>query len=235
FASHAHGPDEAHEELARSDRAVGTLFDAAGGPEEFLERYAVILCADHGQTRVSRAVPLERAFAGLDAVVVTASNRAGMVYRLPGCAEEAHALAVRLDAEPAAEIVLYREAGESVARREGEELRFARGPAGWTVSGDAAILDVPDGLERAWAALHNPNAGDLIVSAAPDVEFSDLAGRHHAGGGSHGSLVAGDSEVPMLTLGLEPEPLGITDVAPLALSHFGIAPPPYARQLARAA
>ena len=27
---------------------------------------------------------------------------------------------------------------------------------------------------------------------------------HHAGGGSHGSLTAGDSEVPMLGVGIEP-------------------------------
>ena len=52
----------------------------------------------------------------------------------------------------------------------------------------------------------NPNAGDVLVSAAPGYEFTDLAGRHHAGGGSHGSLLAGDSEVPMLTIGLEPIP-----------------------------
>ena len=70
-------------------------------------------------------------------------------------------------------------------------------------SGDAAILDHPQGLERAWAALANPNAGELIISAAAGWEFADLAGRHHSGGGSHGSLLAGDSEVPMLTVGLE--------------------------------
>ena len=46
------------------------------------------------------------------------------------------------------------------------------------------------GSPRASAALRNPNAGDVLVSAAPGFEFADLAGRHHAGGGSHGSLVA---------------------------------------------
>jgi len=59
FASHAAGPDGAGEALARSDRAVGALMEAAGGPDEFLERYAVVLCADHGQTRVSEARRLE--------------------------------------------------------------------------------------------------------------------------------------------------------------------------------
>ena len=89
------------------------------------------------------------------------------------------------------------------------------------MSGDASALDHPDGLERAWSALANPNAGDLIVSAAPGIEFADLGGRHHAGGGSHGSLELGDSEVPMLAIGLDPPPARIVDVAPLVLRHFG--------------
>jgi len=38
FASHVSGPDAAHEALARSDAAIGALFDAAGGPDQFLER-----------------------------------------------------------------------------------------------------------------------------------------------------------------------------------------------------
>ena len=54
YASHAQGPDAAHEALARCDDAVGALIEAAGGADEFLERYAVILCSDHGQTQVDR-------------------------------------------------------------------------------------------------------------------------------------------------------------------------------------
>ena len=59
YASHAQGPDAAHAALARCDVAVGTLIEAAGGPDEFLERYAVILCADHGQTTVSDVARLQ--------------------------------------------------------------------------------------------------------------------------------------------------------------------------------
>src|ERR671934_1139805 len=55
FASHVHGPEGAIDALERSDAAIGTLLDAAGGPEEFLGRYAVVLCADHGQTKVERS------------------------------------------------------------------------------------------------------------------------------------------------------------------------------------
>jgi hypothetical protein len=222
FASHVSGPDAAHEALARSDRAIAALFDAAGGPDQFLERYAVLLCADHGGARVARAVVLERAFAGADAIV-TASNRAAMVYRRSRCREEPGALARRLDGEDGVEVALFVEGEEAVARREGEELRFGPEVGGWRTSGDERILEYPDGLARAWAALHNPNAGEVLVSAAPGVEFADLAGRSHVGGGSHGSLDAADSEVPVLSIGVDGDVQSITDVQPLVLAHFGVA------------
>ena len=218
FASHALGPAEAQEALARSDAAIGALIEAAGGPDEFLERYAVIVCSDHGQTRIDRVASLQESFAGLHDVIVTASNRAGMVY-----GDDPAALARRLDGSDAAHVVLYREGDEAVARRDGEELRFRPAATGWETSGDESLLDQPDALERAWCALANPNAGELIVSPPAGVELADLAGRSHLGGGSHGSLELGDSEVPVLIVGLGDEvPRRIVDVAPLVLGHFGV-------------
>ncbi|HVM17592.1 MAG TPA: alkaline phosphatase family protein [Gaiellaceae bacterium] len=235
YASHASGPDTAHAVLSRCDAHLRGVVDAAGGIDEFLERYAVLVCSDHGQTHVERGVRLEEPLAGVDGVLVTASNRAAMVYRLPNCRLDPRELAARLDGQAAAEVVLFREGGDAVARREGEELRFAPAADGWATAGDASILDHPDALERTWRALRNPNAGDLLVSAAPGLEFCDLAGRSHAGGGSHGSLVAADSEVPVLAVGLERLPRSIAEIAPLALEHFGLEPPAYARPLSRAA
>jgi len=230
FASHVAGPEGAHAALTRADRAIGSLLEAAGGPDAFLERYDVLLCSDHGQTRVDEAARLEDAFTSFRLfrpgngrraeLAVTASNRAGMVYRLPGCAAEPRELANRLDDGP--HVVLFREGGEAVARRRGEELRFAPDGSGWQTTGDIDVLPQPDAFERAWRALANPNAGDLIVSAAPGVEFADLGGRHHVGGGSHGSLELGDSEVPMLAVGLGSPPARIVDVAPLVLRHLSV-------------
>jgi hypothetical protein len=133
------------------------------------------------------------------------------------------------------EVALWREDGEAIARREGEELRFAPSDAGWALAGDRAILDHPQGLERAWSALANPNAGDLLVSPVEGAEFSDLAGRHHASGGSHGSLSLADSEVPVITVGIEAELGSIVDLAPAVLRHFGVTPPPYALRPERVA
>jgi hypothetical protein len=196
FASHVVGPDEARRELAQTDAHVRVLVEAAGGLDEFLERYAVILCSDHGQTPVTDAARLEDAFAGLP-VRVTASNRAAMVY-----GDDPSALAERLEGYPAVDVAAYLEDGEPV------------------VLGD--IDAHPDGRARMAAALHNPNAGEVLVSAAPGWEFCDLGGRHHAGGGSHGSLTAGDSEVPMLTVGVDGDAERIADVAGLVLSHLGV-------------
>jgi hypothetical protein len=201
FASHASGPDSAHEALARSDAAIAALMDAAGGPDEFLERYAVIVCSDHGQSHVEQSARLD---AGDD--LVTASNRAGMVYT-----DDPRAVAERLDSQPAAGIVLFQEDGRMIVRRDGDE--------------DAALLDeVPDGHTRAAAALRNPNAGEVLVSAAPGWEFTDLAGRDHLGGGSHGSLEVADSEVPMLTVGLDEPPDSITGIKETVLRNFGLFP-----------
>jgi hypothetical protein len=200
YASHLFGPDAAHAALARSDAAVAALMDAAGGPDEFLDRYAVVVCSDHGQSKVEEAARLD---AGGDRL--TASNRAAMIYT-----DDARAAAERLDGEPAAGIVVFEEDGRVVARRDGDE--------------DEALLDaVPDGRARAAAALRNPNAGEVLVSAAPGWEFVDLAGRHHRGGGSHGSLERADSEVPMLTVGLGEPPASITGIKQLVADHFGLA------------
>ena len=222
FASHASGPDgeEARRALEQADAAVGALFEAAGGPDEFLDRYAVVLLSDHGQTPVERAARLEEPFADLaDEVVVAASNRAGQVYLRPGARVDAAELARRLDGFPAVDVTVRREGAEAIARRDGAD-------------GLAERLDHPDAGWRARSALANPNAGELLVSAAEGWELTDLGGRHHAGGGSHGSLVAGDSLVPLLTVGVEAEVSRITDVVPAVLAHFGVEVPAAMQEMA---
>ena len=234
YASHEHGPDTALETLQRCDDAIGALVEAGGGLDAFLERYSVVVMADHGQTRVREATSLAEVYAGVEGVLPLGSNRAAHLYLQPGCRLDPRAVAARLDGVKAAEVSLFREGGEAVARRDGEELVFAPTAGGlFTLSGDASILDHPDALHRTWAALANPNAGEILVSAAEGHEFADLGGGDHVGGGSHGSLVTGDSEVPLLLVDVEGTAGSIVDVAPLVLAHFGVAAPAYA--LGRAA
>jgi Type I phosphodiesterase / nucleotide pyrophosphatase len=224
YASHALGPAGADEALARSDLAVAALIEAAGGIGEFLDRYDVVVCSDHGQTPVERLFHLEETLSDFrllrpgpaaDAeLAVTASNRAGMIYLLPEAKVEPRAVAERLQAEPALDVVLFREGAGAVALRDGGEETFGADADGWQ--------------RRAWEALANPNAGDVLVSAVPGVELADVAGRHHVGGGSHGSLLDGDSTVPMLVVGDHEPPETIAGVAPLVLQHFGVEAPAYA-------
>jgi hypothetical protein len=133
---------------------------------------------------------------------------------------EPRRLAEALDGEPSVEVALFLEDGRVVARKQGDE-------------GPAILEEYPDGFARAEGALRNPNAGEVIVSAAPGWEFVDLASRHHVGGGSHGSLATGDSEVPMLSVGLGEPPASITGIKAALLAHFslpatGAASPPVA-------
>jgi hypothetical protein len=251
-ASHAAGPDDAERALVRADTALLELAEAAGGLDDFLGRYAIIVCSDHGQTGVGNVARLERRFGDLTLLTprrprpeqaeaaVCASNRAAMVYRLPGCPLSARTLAERLDDEPSVDVALFREDGVAVARRQRAELRFAPCPDGFRLEGDLRVLDpslYPNGVERAWSSLACPRSGDVLLSAAEGFEFADLGGRHHAGGGSHGSLLAGDSLVPVLACGLEadlPGEPGITDLKGLALAHLGIQPAASVPQVSRA-
>jgi Type I phosphodiesterase / nucleotide pyrophosphatase len=244
YAAHAAGPDASAAALDRSDASLARLLEAAGGIDRFLERYALLVVADHGQTGVDRVLRLADRFDDLRVlsprrphptrcdIAIAASNRAAMVYRMPDARVTTRELALQLDGEPAADVTFFLEGDEAVVRREGDELRFALGEGGMQTWGDTDLLDVsryPDGLARAWHALRSTRAGDLIVSAAEGFEFVDLGGRHHRGGGSHGSLLAGDSFVPMIAAGFDDDPLpaspSIADLAPLALRHFGVEPP----------
>src|SRR5256714_8932185 len=199
YASHALGPDAAHDALGRADTAIAALVEAAGGREEFLERYAVVLCSDHGQSRIERVARLR-----LDGALVTASNRAAMVY-----GSDPRVLAAAFDDEPSVDVAVFLENGSLVARRGGDE--------------DLALLDrFPDGRTPAEAALRHPNAGEVVISAAPRPGFAHLARRSHVGGGSQRSPDGVDSEVPMLTIGFDEPPASITELKALFLRHFGV-------------
>jgi type I phosphodiesterase/nucleotide pyrophosphatase len=118
----------------------------------------------------------------------------------------------------------------------GGDLEDRRGGR-WSVEGEPATLglepgdgrvaspDYPDALARLWSALEAPYSGDVLVSATPGWEFSDWGGADHVGGGSHGSLLAADSEGVLLAAGVdvpEREAWSIGDVTPLILRHFSL-------------
>jgi hypothetical protein len=123
--------------------------------------------------------------------------------------------------------------------RPGSEVSDLRG-GGWAVDGDLDALEAtiddgllasdayPDPLARVWSALSSPHAGDFLLSLAPGYEAVDWGGVSHVGGGSHGSLHAGDSLGPLLFVGCGPDDAierrqwTLRDVAPVVYDHFGL-------------
>jgi hypothetical protein len=106
--SHRHGPEASIESIAKADHCFGKVVEAAGGLDDFLERYAVILLADHAQTPVRRGLPLAELLARdwsvlqpsearpeLAQLAVSPTGRAAHVYLLPGGEERADPEAVR--------------------------------------------------------------------------------------------------------------------------------------------
>jgi hypothetical protein len=258
-ASHRAGPHAITDAVARADANVAKLMSAAGGPEPFLERYGVILAADHGQSAVADADDPRESFADQRLFVsktrsdpaacdlaVAASNRAAMVYRLSDGAPPAEEIALRLAERRSVDVVAFRENGHAVALRQGRRLQFAPGDGRtdlrggrWTLEGDPGALELPDegelvsdvypnALERLWSLLSCVNAGEVVASATPGIEFLDAGGMAHVGGGSHGSLHAVDSFVPLAFAGLDPElaalpaQRSISDLASVVRAHFGI-------------
>jgi hypothetical protein len=129
--------------------------------------------------------------------------------------------------------------GETLRFRPGGEVGDLRGGR-WELEGETGVLaakiedgrlrseEYPDPLARVWSALSAPHAGDFVVSLALGFEVVDWGGVTHAGGGSHGSLHAGDSLGPLLFVGCGPESAEerdqwtLRDVAPVVLEHFGL-------------
>jgi hypothetical protein len=135
----------------------------------------------------------------------------------------------------------------AVVERRGERLRFRPGEGvadlrggSWEIEGEpgavAARVEAgtlrsetyPDPLARVWSALTAPHAGDFLVSLELGFEAVDWGGDSHVGGGSHGSLHAGDSLGPLLFVGCGPasaaerEQWTLRDVAPAVLEYFGL-------------
>ena len=141
--------------------------------------------------------------------------------------------------------IAYRRGDEAAVWTPRGELRFApdggledaRGER-WSVTGkrSALGLEVADGrvrsrshplaLSRLWSALQSPRTGDILISADGGFEFVDWGGIAHVGGGSHGSLLRGDSLGALIMCGLGEPPGGyperwtIADITPLVLRHF---------------
>jgi Type I phosphodiesterase / nucleotide pyrophosphatase len=254
--SHKLGPDSQVAAIAQADRQLTRLFEAAGGVDEFLADHAVIVVADHAHTLVERAISLGPQFADFDVrrptdmralersqIAICPAQRAAMIYVFsPAVLERVLARAQRIDG---VEHVIWREGDEACVARAGEQLRFAPGEQAadlrgrsWRLSGSLDVLDLrlthgvlhggefPDALGRVWDATACAAAGEVLLTAEAGAEFTEWGGADHVGGGSHGSLSAGDSHAPLIQCGVEGvrqrAQWSIADVTPLITRHFGL-------------
>jgi hypothetical protein len=153
-ASHKAGPNSTQQAIRVADRALGRAMGSLGGIEPFLQRFAVLLCADHGQTQVTQHAALEDVFddvvlyrgrrAGRAAadceLAVIGSNRVAMAYRTKqrhhGHKEDHGTppdrwIAERACESPATDVAVWIDDGELIVMNgSGGELRARRDPKG---------------------------------------------------------------------------------------------------------
>ena len=166
--SHRNGPHAQVTSLAAADRQLERLMHAAGGPDEFLERYAVVICSDHSQAPVEERIRLDLAFADFtvatpspsrsaDAeVALSPAQRSAMIYALdPDRTADTVARALDVVGElDGVDLAMWRQGAEAVIRGRRGELRFAPGGelsdargGPWSVDGDLGVLraEIQDG------------------------------------------------------------------------------------------
>jgi hypothetical protein len=159
--SHREGPEAQLVSAELADRQLQRLMDAAGGTEEFFERHALVVLADHAHSLIDERVSLHEAFA--DARVLMPEDLAPQEAELAVCPGQRFAMLYALDDERRAELVadavsvaagldgvdlvLWREGEEGVIRSPRGELRFAPGgPAAdvrgrsWRLEGQLGVL-----------------------------------------------------------------------------------------------
>jgi hypothetical protein len=199
-------------------------FPARGGPAGFGRLSAsgtrfVVLCRPRAGVRraggaVSRCKRFARRRDGRARQKYPASYRAGQVYALWHRALDAlRPLAIRAwngdGVRPWMVALFPRGRVRPWARREGGGAAFVRTEGdGWSLpTCDASILRPHrTALERLVArALANPNAGEVLLSAAPGWEFRRPGGRSHSAAAPRLAR-HGDSGGAVLTVGIEGEP-----------------------------
>jgi hypothetical protein len=162
--SHKNGPHAQVTSIAAADRQLERLMHAAGGPDAFLDQFAVIVTSDHSQAAVEERIRLDLAFAdftvatpGASAaaspeVALSPAQRAAMIYALdPERRDELVERSVAASSElDGVDLVLWLEGSggdEAVVRSQAGELRFAPGGeledergSRWSVEGEPAVL-----------------------------------------------------------------------------------------------
>jgi hypothetical protein len=162
--SHKNGPHAQVTSIAAADRQLERLMHAAGGPDAFLDQFAVIVTSDHSQAAVEERIRLDVAFADFTVatpgasgaaspeVALSPAQRAAMIYALdPERRDELVERSVAATSElDGVDLVMWLGGSggeEAVVRSQAGELRFAPGGeledergSRWSVEGEPAVL-----------------------------------------------------------------------------------------------
>ena len=143
--SHKNGPHAQVTSIAAADRQLERLMHAAGGPDAFLEQYAVIVASDHSQAAVEERIRLDRAFddfelaapggarAAAGELALSLAQRSAMVYALDEDRRDGARPAGGGGDAPAStgvDLVMWCDGDEGVITGARGELRFAPGRRG---------------------------------------------------------------------------------------------------------
>ena len=164
--SHKNGPHAQVTSIAAADRQLERLMHVAGGPDAFLDQYAVIVTSDHSQAPVEERIRLDAAFSEFDVatqnaastigaeVALSPAQRSAMVYVLDEERRDdvlARSIAAAQTLE-GIDLILWLSGSqhdEAVVWSRRGELRFSAGGeledrrgGRWSVEGDLAALDL---------------------------------------------------------------------------------------------
>ena len=229
FRSHEVGPHAALPTIERVDRALGAMFDAAGGFDAFMRDTCVIVTSDHGHCdiladRDAAVITLQEVLADFthgdlgkawregDELLVCPNMRAAQIYLRHRSPELIERVARTALLDPRVDLIMWKDDAYVIAGPRGR-LEFRRAQEGWRWDGDAELLQLegrgreaasteyPNAFERIAGVLDARQSGDLWLTAQPGCEFEVPGGKAHLGGGSHGALHALDSLVPVIAAG----------------------------------
>ena len=181
--SHRNGPHAQVDSIAAADVQLERLMGAAGGPEAFLDRHAVVVMADHSHATVEETIDLHDAYSDFSVlparqnpttarrvreaeIALCPSQRSAMVYVLLPEARDAVLSRVISCARstPGVDLVMWREGSRAVIASSRGELRFSPGTE--VVDARASSWDLDGELD----ALHGRlEGGRLVADAYPDA------------------------------------------------------------------
>lgn len=237
---HASGTGGTIPSLRRADREVGRILESYGSWENALTAARWIVTGDHGMSAVNGDLPghiLSAEDLSLPSgAIVVPNGRAAFIYlEADGAGDKPgiEAIAEALAGLRATDQVFWREAGWTRVRqrdlacswRPGQGFLDVRGRE-WQVVGDFRALglvlragqlvetEYSDPMRRVDDLLDAADAPDMVITARRGYEFAPGSGR-----ASHGSLLAEDSEVPLVAtgFGMVPHFPEARDVAKMAL------------------